>query len=409
MSTQKEKKIDKKHLRPKGGRSAGRAQNKRPVAKNKASPSNRKPTSAKRIHELEEHVAQLKEKLERAETETAFFKNQLSDSQRQIKSMSESTSWKLTTPIRVLKRLITGSTQDERLRYRARPPVLSSLVWRKLAKLETIKYVGQPNSDVRIKLTHERDTIVTPDRLPIIIHAFHQDVFAELVQRVTAVWPNAILYVSSPIESASVTLRELKNSQLDFKLFETQNIGRDIFPFLSILPYVKADGWSYFLKLHTKKSPQLDNGTAWKNDLFDKLINVHAIRTAIETFNTITSVGVLAPDQHILCLGDFIGNNEQKVKILSTRYQLKEATSEDDVFVAGSMYFGRVDAFQVILNDPLSLDDFEPEAGLVDGTLAHGLERIVGRLAEASGMEVRSIEAPATKPKGLKTASYQFL
>ena len=44
-------------------------------------------------------------------------------------------------------------------------------------------------------------------------------------------------------------------------------------------------------------------------------------------------------------------------------------------FVAGTMFYARVSALQPLLNLSIDEDEFEQEAGQVDGTLAHAIER----------------------------------
>jgi lipopolysaccharide biosynthesis protein len=61
-------------------------------------------------------------------------------------------------------------------------------------------------------------------------------------------------------------------------------------------------------------------------------------------------------------------------------------------FPAGSMYWFRVEVLRPLLSDSLvSLDDFEMEAGQLDGTLAHAIERVIGCLASRQGWKMEEI------------------
>jgi FMN phosphatase YigB (HAD superfamily) len=64
-------------------------------------------------------------------------------------------------------------------------------------------------------------------------------------------------------------------------------------------------------------------------------------------------------------------------------------------FPIGSMFWARTDALRPLFEAGVTLDDFEPEAGQSDGTLAHALERLLGLVARDSGMQLAIL--PDTK------------
>jgi lipopolysaccharide biosynthesis protein len=55
-------------------------------------------------------------------------------------------------------------------------------------------------------------------------------------------------------------------------------------------------------------------------------------------------------------------------------FDLSRVTSLD--FPSGSMFWARPDALRPILDLGLTLDEFPEEAGQVDGTVAHAIERL---------------------------------
>ena len=56
------------------------------------------------------------------------------------------------------------------------------------------------------------------------------------------------------------------------------------------------------------------------------------------------------------------------------------------------MYWFRMDALSQLLDDDfVSLDEFELEAGQLNGTLAHAVERIIGLLPIHNRFEVNTV------------------
>ena len=79
---------------------------------------------------------------------------------------------------------------------------------------------------------------------------------------------------------------------------------------------------------------------------------------------------------------------------------------EHDSFIAGSMFWLRPAALRLLLDAHLEVAEFEAEAGQLDGTLAHAVERVFSLTASAGGFGTASVAsllgfaeaAPGTYP-----------
>ena len=165
-----------------------------------------------------------------------------------------------------------------------------------------------------------------------------------------------------------------------------QNTGRDVAPFLvgfgeRILQY------DIILKLHSKRSPHSSALNGWFLHCLDNLIGSESIsatnlkalqnsQTAIvyPVENYTLSLGI----QHDSCWG-YNNCNYEKAKPFLKRFNLDHIQRDSHFrFPAGTMFWCKPQALKPILQWGLSWKDFEEEAGQVDGTLAHSVERLIG-------------------------------
>jgi lipopolysaccharide biosynthesis protein len=96
---------------------------------------------------------------------------------------------------------------------------------------------------------------------------------------------------------------------------------------------------------------------------------------------------------------DFWGDNEDKVANLLRRIELT-ITPERLRFAAGSMYWVRGFVLQGLRALNLTSDDFEAEAGQVNATTAHAVERAIGVLTGEAGLTLvgpRALKQPRSR------------
>lgn len=227
------------------------------------------------------------------------------------------------------------------------------------------------------------------EHLVIVLHAFHMDVFREMVRcliRSKQVWSS--LFISSPPEKKAQLFEILNANGLTFDYLPTENRGRDIWPFLQVLRQIQVDKNTAVLKLHTKKSGHLRAGDLWRRDIYGKLLGKNGIEQTVHLLNEDRGIGIVGPSDHVVPMNLYYGANANKLKDLSTRMGVRMEDLYRLQFVAGTMFYARLEALVPLLSLNLGKDDFEREEGQLDGTMAHALERAIAVSAFAAGFKL---------------------
>lgn len=244
---------------------------------------------------------------------------------------------------------------------------------------------------LRANLQQPRAPRAAQLKLAVLVHAYYPEVFQEILGYLEQVEGIELkLYVSCPPERLRVIGSILERCSHDYQLEQLPNHGRDVLPFLKLLPRAIDEGFECILKVHTKKSIHRTDGDVWRRDLYDKLLTEQAMRDALDTFTSTPSTGILGPDGHLVPMSFYWGSNAHAVEKLACRLGIRPRDLTDLNFVAGTMFFAQVRALQPLLGLALGDDDFEVETGQVDGTLSHALERALSISALAAGLSVRS-------------------
>ncbi|ESS71614.1 hypothetical protein WxcX [Methyloglobulus morosus KoM1] len=237
----------------------------------------------------------------------------------------------------------------------------------------------------------------------VVIHAFYEDVFDEMLEYLKNIHSVYLkLYVTVPIELIESMQRKLQRQQHNFYALPVSNRGRDILPFIKIMPEVLKGGHDLLIKIHTKKSTHREDGDLWRKDIFEKLLSESAIRVNSNYLVKNRDIGILGPTEHIVPMNSYLGSNAVRVSQLAARMGVDSNTLEQLNFVAGSMFMARTKAIIPLMNMALSETDFEAEAKQVDGTLAHALERLFSVSACAAKLTTSC-------PDNLVTESYKFV
>jgi len=129
------------------------------------------------------------------------------------------------------------------------------------------------------------------------------------------------------------------------------------------------------------------DGAQWREGFLKALLgDEENVGDILGGFAEDPDLGVVTADGSVLG-PEFWGGDESTARALLQRIGLDLAAAELQ-FPSGSMYWVRGIVLQGLRSLALTGDDFEPEAGQVDGTTSHAVERLIGVLANEAGLGI---------------------
>lgn len=240
-------------------------------------------------------------------------------------------------------------------------------------------------------------------RLAVVMHVFYADLVPEILQSLTTIPVEFDLIVTN---ATGVPL-ELDTSALErvgrVEVYDVSNQGRDILPLVSLVNAEILEPYELVFKIHTKRSawreshPELGGtGDEWRDSLTAGLLgSTEQVESILSAFASDPSLGLLTAEGNLVG-PEFWGGDQEIVRALLQRLQL-ELEPDTLHFASGSVYWVRGFILQGLRALQLSEWDFEAEAGQVDGTTAHGIERLIGIVTEEAGYDLREVDAAVTE------------
>jgi len=226
----------------------------------------------------------------------------------------------------------------------------------------------------------------------IHLHLYYDDLHVEFSYFLKSIPYPFTLYISVVRDEIKDSIARHFSSELplaDVHVEVYKNRGRDIAPFLVGFGkrLLKHD---FICHIHSKRSPHNRNKADWRRQLVVNLLGSQALVTSIlNVFRDSPNVGLIFPEYHHSLRGQISwGTNYAICSDLAERLGISIFKDELALFPAGSMFWARTKAVSRLLDLPLTWDNFPPEAGQVDGTYAHAVERLLGEIAISEGFEI---------------------
>jgi len=262
----------------------------------------------------------------------------------------------------------------------------------------TAKVLNAFSPQIRGQLQQTREELQKNHSIAVILHLYYVELWDEISAHLQNIKQGFDLYISVPRGIHSEDINAILDEYPNAHLFDFENRGRDMGPFVEIYKQIAPLKYEYLCKLHSKKSLYFDEGGNWRNDLLTKLLGEtgnhqqenNAVDKLLSCFSEQPDVGMIAPKGYLLDLKDYIGSNKDDLKTMAEKLDIK--LSLDNPFIAGSMFWCRAEVLEPILNLDLGIKTFPAEQNQRDGTLAHALERLFALLLDSQNLKV--IETP---------------
>jgi hypothetical protein len=264
--------------------------------------------------------------------------------------------------------------------------------WRQSAHLEPDEYFGCGYLEATRRTleafgpSRPLDWPMPSNEIAVVLHLHYVELWPEIAGYLRNLPDGFGLYVSIAETAPAGTEAEIQAIFPNAVVLRLENRGRDVLPFLTLMKHVVADGRRYVCKIHSKKSKHRVDGDTWREDLYGKLLGSReTVGDNIFALVNRPGLGLLGPAGHMVPSSFYWGANAENVTRLGRAFGLDAAQMTYE-FAAGTMFWAKVDGLKPLLELRLTRDSFEAEAGQIDGTLAHALERAIPLAIASAGM-----------------------
>ncbi len=291
----------------------------------------------------------------------------IADREKFIRTVITSRSWRLTKPLRFATRLAS--------------------------QLHPRAWLLPMAARLKRQLNHR---FSPPARLCICIQACHPEMLRQTLERAGALHPPKQVLVIAATEKLDDVKAIARACPFGVKILAAESLGRDVFPFLEALNH--ASQRDLILSIQTPGSPDGANEETRQSDVLDELLVPETAERIFQAFGADPYLGMVASEGHLLPIEEGMGQHQAWFSRLKGKMPKSHLAKEERFFSNSTMFYARPAALWPLM--ALDQDDFQDEAGLTAGTLAHGPERLLGAAVGHAGFHVASSADPQSPASG---------
>ncbi len=300
-----------------------------------------------------------------------FSREEIAERDARINAIYTSSSWRLTRPLRFFAQLI-------------RDPLA---LFARLQEQFHFNLLADDYS-VIVPFGYGTEKFESAPTCAVLAHMFYVDMLGEIALYICNIPFPFDLYITTDTEEKQAKIKKFfsqwRRGKVEVRI--SPNRGRDIAPKLITCRDV-YDNYEYILYIHTKKSPHLGRLSGWRSYLLETLLgSTEVVKSVFVAFRSTPNLGMIAP-QHFDAVHntDGWGPNFKIAKKLADRMGIQISRHDPIDYPSGSMFWARTAAIKPLLDCNLSFDDFPAEAGQLDKTVGHAIERLFFIVCERAG------------------------
>lgn len=236
----------------------------------------------------------------------------------------------------------------------------------------------------------------------IICHFFYPEISVKLLNKLAQIDDEKTVFLIN-IQGNSyeheLLYAGIKEKLKNVKILQTPDKGRDIGAklfLIGLLLELKIES-DYTLIIHDKKSPHLEYGTIWRDEL-TKIVTPRYMDEIFATFKIDPEAGIVSSakyiqNEYLENSDSFACNSSDQIKEVLKKYKIQPSNYD---FVAGNIFWIRTGLLKSFFK---GRDIFQIRADLESGnaldftagTYIHSWERIMSWIATSQGYKIYGI------------------
>ena len=232
--------------------------------------------------------------------------------------------------------------------------------------------------------------------LAVVVHLYYTDnwpLFRDALKRLPR--DSFDLFITTPASNIDFIESEVKALFPLAQYMVVPNRGRDVLPFVKILKILHYLQYESVLKFHSKKSTHWEGGDAWLRGVMESLIpSDPSVAQDVMRIARDSDTGVVGPKEFYYPLTvNFQANGQHMSRVVTELFgkdaerQYLQIKQGKYGFFAGTMFWARIQSLDPLMRYSSS-KNFQAEDGQIDGTFAHGLERLFCIIPEINGKKM---------------------
>jgi len=229
------------------------------------------------------------------------------------------------------------------------------------------------------------------EKIAVHLHLYHTDMSDEFIRYLSHIRQPFTLLISVMQNVDALEIQQKFSEELTnvakVIVKSVENRGRDVAPWVVWFRDEILES-TLFLHVHTKKSLHNKSHGGWFRYLNHVVLgSPSTVNQILNSFVADPEIGIIAPCYHwSLANQPNYGKNKPVCEEFFGRLSEEELPEVCHDYPAGSFFWARTSSLKPLFDLNIEINDFPVEAGQVDGTIAHAIERVVGLLPSLTGM-----------------------